>query len=370
MVAASSIREKAADHNLILAVNTFHGHVHNHKCQLQHHPLYLHGFGLEDLETCERVFAASNAAAPLICHASHFHYVQFLELHFDQWDINKYLELSRFILNNYKQVLTVISDYTKELKAYRATFPGEGLDFESCIAEEFTYLEAVAVEPAQDATAVEYVEVLEKLEKCQATFEALHNNQFVSYTPSSFSGLSQDALHATKQGHAARCAAEQRLQVQIHVVEDIEDRMNLEGLIVQLMFELSKANLASTGYKLRKQISKAIVKHSGAIQSALDKYNKLALSQNPQWPTLQYSEVMSCVALGEFEILKCSCHDILAKPWSNGIHCEMSNKYFKIICAQEEITQLNVEIQRLQAWVDMKDSDIEWTATELDSTDT
>jgi hypothetical protein len=94
-VAASSIREKAADHHLILAVNAFHGHAHNRKCQLQHHPLYLRGFGLEDLETCERVFAASNAAAPLIRHASHFHYVQFLELHFDQWDIDKYLELSK-----------------------------------------------------------------------------------------------------------------------------------------------------------------------------------------------------------------------------------------------------------------------------------
>jgi hypothetical protein len=124
------------------------------------------------------------------------------------------------------------------------------------------------------------------------------------------------------------------------------------------------------GYKLRKQISKAIVKRSGAIQSALDKYNKLAVSQNPQRPTLQYSEVMSYAALGEFEILKCSRYDILAKPWSNGTHREMANKYFKIIRAQEEITRLNVETRRLQAWVDTEDSDIERMATELDSTDT
>ncbi|KAG1812026.1 hypothetical protein EV424DRAFT_1473620 [Suillus variegatus] len=376
-IGCSLRKTKAGDHHLILAVNTFHGHAHNRKCQLQHHPLYLRGFGLEDLETCERVFAASNAAAPLIRHASHFHYVQFLELHFDQWDIDKYLELSWFILNNYKQALTMIPDYTKELEAYCATFPGQGLDFESWIAEELTYLEAVAVEPVQDATAVE------------AAFEASCNNQFVSYTPSSFrpdSGLSQDALHATKQGHAVRRATERRLQVQISVVEDIEDRMgvvtrwspqsrkyidsleysqkrrfiraveDLEGLVVQHMFELSKANLASTGYKLWKQISKAIVK-------PLDKYNKLAVSQNPQRPTLQYSEVMSYAALGEFEILKCSRYDILAKPWSNGTHREMANKYFKIIRAQKEITRLN-------AWVDTEDSDIERMATELDSTDT
>ncbi|KAG2075504.1 hypothetical protein BDR04DRAFT_1115032 [Suillus decipiens] len=278
----------------------------------------------------------------------------------------------------------MIFDCTKELKAYHATFPGQGLDFESWIAEELTYLEAVAVEPVQDATAVEYVEVLEKLDKYQATFEDSHNNQFVSYTPSSFrpdSGLSQDALHATKQGHAVRCATEWRLQVQIitrwslqsheyidsleysqkcQFIRAVED---LEGLIVQCMFELSKANLASTGYKLRKQISKAIVKHSGTIQSALNKYNKLTVSQNPQLPMLQYSEVMSYAALGKFEILKCSHYDIHAKPWSNGTHREMANKYFKIIHAQEEITRLN-------AWVDTEDSDIERMATELDSTDT
>ncbi|KAG2057304.1 hypothetical protein BDR06DRAFT_1037554 [Suillus hirtellus] len=273
------------NHHLILAVNAFHGHTHNRKCQLQHHLLYL------------------------------------------RW----------FILNNHKQVLTMISDYTKELKAYCATFPGQGLDFESRIAEELAYLEAVAVEPVQDATAVEYVEALEKLDKYQAAFEASCNNQFVSYMPSSFrpdSGLSQDALHVTKQGHAVRHATEQHLQVQI----------NLEGLVVQHMFELSKANLASTGYKLWKQISKAIVKHPGTILSALDKYNKLTVSQNPQWPMLQYSEVMSYAALSD-----------------NGTHHKMANKYFKIIRAQEEITQLNVEIQHLQAW---------WMATELDSTDT
>ncbi|KAG1769048.1 hypothetical protein EV702DRAFT_979077, partial [Suillus placidus] len=103
--------------------------------------------------------------------------------------------------------------------------------------------------------------------------------------------------------------------------------------------------------------------------SALDKYNKLAVSQNSRQPMLQYSEVMSYAALGKFKILKCSRHDILAKPWSNGTHREMANKYFKIIHAWEEITRLNVEIQRLQAWVDKEDSDVERMATELDSTD-
>jgi hypothetical protein len=76
-----------------------------------------------------------------------------------------------------------------------------------------------------------FLSLLHKLWMCsRATFEDSRNNQFVSYTPSSFrpdSGLSQDALHATKQGHAVRRATERRLQVQISVVEDIEDRMGV-----------------------------------------------------------------------------------------------------------------------------------------------
>jgi len=86
-ITASSIRDKAANNKLSLSVNAFHGHTHNHKCQLQYHPMYLCGFGLEDLETCECIFASSNAAVCLIHHASHFHYNQFLNLHFDQWDM-------------------------------------------------------------------------------------------------------------------------------------------------------------------------------------------------------------------------------------------------------------------------------------------
>ena len=95
-VAASSIRDKASRNTLQLAVNAFHSHAHNCWCQLENHPLYCCGFGLEDLETCEQIFAGSNAMAPLICHASHFHYVQYLDLHFDQWDMDRYLELSKY----------------------------------------------------------------------------------------------------------------------------------------------------------------------------------------------------------------------------------------------------------------------------------
>jgi hypothetical protein len=98
-VAASSIAVKAHANNLVIAVNAFHGYAHNRQCQLANRPLYLNCFGIEDLETCERIFSSSNSVALLIHHASYFHWVQFLNLHFDQWDKDKYLELSAFFLS-------------------------------------------------------------------------------------------------------------------------------------------------------------------------------------------------------------------------------------------------------------------------------
>ncbi|KAG1727101.1 hypothetical protein EDD22DRAFT_737794, partial [Suillus occidentalis] len=68
-IATSSIGAKAAELNLQVVVNAFHGFSHDHRCQLRNHPLYLNGLGLEDLETCERIFTSSNSAAVLIRHA-------------------------------------------------------------------------------------------------------------------------------------------------------------------------------------------------------------------------------------------------------------------------------------------------------------
>jgi hypothetical protein len=96
-VAASSIADKVKRVNHRFVVNSFHGHAHNRRCQLQYYTLYQEGLGIEDLETCERVFSGSNAVAPLIRHASYFHWLQFIDLQFDQWDQDRYQELSKFL---------------------------------------------------------------------------------------------------------------------------------------------------------------------------------------------------------------------------------------------------------------------------------
>ena len=203
----------------------------------------------------------------------------------------------RFLLNNYKQALRIISTNTAELDAYRALHPNEILDFGSWAAEELAYLKAVESEPKQDALRVTYVEELEKLTKLKYdivrsavvvlmfyrhTLQSSRDDNFLSYSQSSFtpgSGLSHMASTATKRNHAARRAAERQVRSQQDRVEDLEDQLGiepagrwtmdrreyvqmleysqqrqfiraveeLENLVVQRLFELSKANLASTG---------------------------------------------------------------------------------------------------------------------------
>ena len=80
---------------------------------------------------------------------------------------------------------------------------------------------------------------------------------------------------------------------------------------------------------------------------------------------LQYSEVLSYATLGDFNLLKHSWHNVLARPWLNTMHRQMAVKFFKLLRAHEEINRLNVEVRRLQAWVDNKTMEIKQIATEL-----
>jgi hypothetical protein len=77
------------------------------------------------------------------------------------------LNLGRFIFNNYKQAVTLIDDFTKELDAYHLSFPDQAMDFETWVTEELAYLESIASEPARDALVVDYIEALEKLNMYQ-----------------------------------------------------------------------------------------------------------------------------------------------------------------------------------------------------------
>jgi hypothetical protein len=96
-VKSSSLGPEALARHLKIVVNAFHGHAHNRACQLKYLVSYILGLGIEDLETCERIFSSSNSVARLIRHVSYFHWLQFLDLHFEQWDQDKYAELGKYM---------------------------------------------------------------------------------------------------------------------------------------------------------------------------------------------------------------------------------------------------------------------------------
>ena len=109
------------------------------------------------------------------------------------------------------------------------------------------------------------------------------------------------------------------------------------------------------GYKLRRHIAQALSRRCVSIRNAISQYNDLAPLQKPPRPLLIYSAVVDYCTFSKFEILKHSDHDVLSKEWATLANQQAANKYFKIKCAEEEIHRCNVEVARVQAWVDEED---------------
>ncbi|KAG1767502.1 hypothetical protein EDD22DRAFT_978132 [Suillus occidentalis] len=333
-----------------------------------YHTLYQKGLGIEDLETCERVFAGSNAVAPLIRHASYFHWLQFIDLQFDQWDLDRYQELSQFLYNNYKQALHVINELAPVVQELKQHLDLSDADFEQWNIEELQYLEALAAEPEYDPEKIAYVEALQSLAKAETQgYAEVHKLQPEHLTLEMNAALDLEHRLGLTERWTPHDPEYQEALEYLNNHRFIRAVQRLEGLVVQRLFELAKANLASTGYKMRQQISNAITRRSSAIRHALEHYNQLACLQSPPRDILKFSEVASYAWLGEFELLKSSRQEILTKPWSSKANREVAGKYFKIIRAREEIERLNIEISRLQRWVEDEDAHLLTTATSLEA---
>ena len=114
-VKASSLAEKFKQSGTRLCVNAFYGYSYSFMCQIDNHPLSIPGTGLEDFETMERIFSASNHLASVTRYASPFRRQLYIETFFQQWDQEKGTNLGTFILNNYIQALNIIKQNTVAL---------------------------------------------------------------------------------------------------------------------------------------------------------------------------------------------------------------------------------------------------------------
>jgi hypothetical protein len=73
-------------------------------------------------------------------------------------------------------------------------------------------------------------------------------------------------------------------------------------------------HLHGLGYQQWKKISAGLKKHSKAVNTVLNEYNKQAESLGG--PVLDFQQVVEYSFLSEFELLHTSCNDITQQPWA------------------------------------------------------
>lgn len=96
----SSLGSQTIAFRLRGVVPAFHGHAHNRGCQVNWHPLYVEGVGLEDFEECERTFFRSNELASITRLATPYHRHQHIDEHFHFHDIDKHAASGKWNLRN------------------------------------------------------------------------------------------------------------------------------------------------------------------------------------------------------------------------------------------------------------------------------
>ncbi|KAJ7874560.1 hypothetical protein B0H14DRAFT_2569237 [Mycena olivaceomarginata] len=345
----SPLGKKAQTNSFRCLVGSFHGHAHNHLCQLSFLATYVPGMGLEDLEGCERFFSKSNALARSTRYASIFHRRQTITTYLAHTDVyDTYANLSTFLVNNYKQAIEILDTEEPTLAAIKESGIQDVSEFQSRLKEEMEYLRGLSKEPDEETDRLEYYRRLVALMEREAKFNTVCGEGSKSRGP---------AKRHVREGYERALADVEASEIKMDIRKhweweltewlEAEELANtrkyrkcineLEALVLKRMFELTKMNLSGTGYKMRKHIAKALQARSQAIRNALKRYNAAASALDRR--TLSWPEVVDYTFLSEW--------DLLRDPDAARI---LLDAYFKIERAKEEIG-LNVEIKRFVTYI-------------------
>ncbi|THU89328.1 hypothetical protein K435DRAFT_821451 [Dendrothele bispora CBS 962.96] len=330
-------------------VNAFHGYSHNFLCQLFFHPLNIAGMGLEDLETLERVFSSSNQLVPITRYATAYRRRVLIDLYFRQWDDEKYQNLANMLHNNYLQALEIIETDSRDLNEGLMALGLTTEDLERYYADEAQHFKNLGTESDEDLHAIAYVQLLQQYREISKQYENM-SSQFRTQTPADYRALLPSDSYNTnlsitrKTETNRRYLSEKRDQIHFELVQ-LECSMNIaEGerwrptdtayiktleymntreyrqalehlhkLVIQRLYELHRVNLSQTGYKMRTHIANALQKRSKAIRRAVNRYNKAAMSLNPQQLTLDWTKVSHFSFLDQFNILQDTRHSVLVR---------------------------------------------------------
>ncbi|KAF8331610.1 hypothetical protein F5887DRAFT_1063993 [Amanita rubescens] len=314
----SSLGLQAATKHLRMMVGAFHGHSHNRGCQLSWHPLYIKGTGLTEGEGCEHIFASSNDIARNTRHGSRFHRQQAIEEHFKFWDQDKYALLSKFIVNHYREAADAIQILESELTLLKAHLGLSDEDFEKFYEQEKEYFRNVK------SLGSPLSALKGQLDKAAAMTEATGNII-----------VNLEAKLGIKNRWTANHPDYQTYYEENVVTEYQRAVDELERLVVMRLFELTKMGASGTGYKLR------------PIRKAIKRYNTQAAKLRPAKPPLSWKKIVEYGFLAEFDVLRLTVSDESHAGWTKQANREAAIKYFKLLCAQEELEWLNLEINRL-----------------------
>jgi hypothetical protein len=166
-ILSSSLGSRFQESGSRTCVNAFHGYSHHYKCQCKNHPNNITGMGLEDLETLERIFSASNALAVVTRYASAYRRRMYIEMHFKQWDEDKYSNLATMLRNNYYQALNIIKDDGRAVDQAKRSLGVTDGELESWKVEQEEYFLTLGNEPEGKVQAIAYVELLQKLRQLE-----------------------------------------------------------------------------------------------------------------------------------------------------------------------------------------------------------
>ncbi|KAJ7435348.1 hypothetical protein B0H11DRAFT_2257308 [Mycena galericulata] len=373
-IGLGSLGPRVVAMNLRGVVPAFHGHAHNRACQVGWHPLYVDGVGLEDFEECERTFGKSNHLASVTRLTTPFHRKQAIDEHFDFHDIDKHAASGNFIYQNYRQALEKISMNRGQLDVLEQRLHTTGSDYEADLRHEQEYFKSLQSEPPEVSHTVEYMELLLKLhirsqesEAAKIEFRQLDYNIINnSYTRADIARVktqyrttytkyltTQEELCVFEELHniPERWTVESK-EYRDALVLMTERRYKvavreLERLVVQRLFEMTKLGMSGVGYKMREKLGKALKTRAEAIRKALDRYNAAAAALNPPRPRLTWHAVVNSASLAEFDWLRETRQDIREQPWAQPARREAMILHFGIKRAGEEKVRLNVEIRRL-----------------------
>ncbi|KAF7371284.1 hypothetical protein MSAN_00764300 [Mycena sanguinolenta] len=332
----------AMDNNFKALVGAFHSHAHNWCCQLKNLSIYVKGMGLEDLEECESFFSKSNALAATTQYATAFHRQQAISTYL------KHVDTADAYQGLYQGHMPMLQEAMSNLGVESCSVFEEWLEKEKC------YLESLTKEPEHEMLEMEYYQKLVNLanHKKRLNEQWGMNLPFISNGVSSYEKEAAETQRLEMQRHHAleRWEPEDAewVAATIMVVNWRYQRAldELEGLVVARMFELSKAHMSDTGYKLRKHIAKALQAWTRGLRSALDKYNAATTALSPPRTQLTWEQIMKYAFLADFNLLHEGQQDIRSEPWVQPAGCLVMDQYFKLLRTDKEIAWLNLEIRR------------------------